>query len=192
MRDIVKEYGVPQGAATSCSLATLALRPLEEKMRRDIPKELYHEILEIYGHLPTIVNPIEIRDLLEKLVKIINKLNEDISILIESGKTELIRNAKAELLWRTRIYELYLSFYNIAKTYWGKGEILFYADDVIYFPDDPEEDPVSILENAKLGIRVNLNKSGWIKRNGVWLVEYIKFLGFRYYPARPQEIRTTE
>jgi hypothetical protein len=41
----------------------------------------------------------------------------------------------------------------------GKGKILFYADDVIYFPHNPNEDPVSVLENNKLGIKVNLSKS---------------------------------
>jgi hypothetical protein len=36
-RPIEKYYGVPQGAPTSCSLSTLAFRPLEEQMDQPIP-----------------------------------------------------------------------------------------------------------------------------------------------------------
>jgi len=47
----------------------------------------------------------------------------------------------------------------IIEQYRGKGKIVFYADDVVYFPHNPNEDPVSVLENNKLGIQVNLSKS---------------------------------
>jgi len=68
--------GVPQGAPTSCSLATLALRPLEEKVKE------------------------------------------------------------------SRVEDLVL-----------------YADDVIYFPEDANADPIERLENPKMGIKVNKEKS---------------------------------
>jgi len=47
----------------------------------------------------------------------------------------------------------------IMEEYRGKGKIVFYADDVVYFPHDSTEDPVSVLEDNKLGIKVNLSKS---------------------------------
>jgi hypothetical protein len=47
----------------------------------------------------------------------------------------------------------------IIKHYRGRGKIVFYADDVVYFPHDSREDPVSVLENNRLGIKVNLSKS---------------------------------
>jgi len=90
-----KDYGVPQGAPTSCSLATLALRPLERQ-----------------------------------------------------------------------------------------EDILCYADDVIYFPKSSSVDAPYVLTRPEMGIVVNEAKSRWAKKDGEWLVDYIQFVGFRYYPAK--------
>lgn len=86
--------GVPQGAPTSCSLATLALRRLESRLRK----------------------------------------------------------------------------------------VLFYADDVFYFPANPEDDHLKALTDEELGIVVQPKKSRLVKSNHEWLVDSVKFLGFRYYP----------
>lgn len=72
-----KRYGVPQGAPTSCSLATLALRRLEAKLKK----------------------------------------------------------------------------------------ILFYADDVIYFPNSLEDDPIIALTDKELGIEVQPSKSKVLMKN---------------------------
>jgi hypothetical protein len=56
--------------------------------------------------------------------------------------------------------------YRLVLKYRGKGKIIFYADDVIYFPWSSTEDPKDILElrgtylEGKLGIEVNEGKSG--------------------------------
>jgi hypothetical protein len=71
----------------------------------------------------------------------------------------------------------------------GKGKIKLYADDVIYFPHSSNEDPRKVLNNPKLGIMVNDSKSHWSKKDGEWLVEYVKFLGMRYYPHKPMVVR---
>jgi len=89
-----KRVGVPQGAPTSCSLATLALRDLESKLN-----------------------------------------------------------------------------------------LIIYADDVIYFPIKAEDDHAARLSDLSMGLKVSLKKSRMAKANGKWLVDHIKFLGFKYYPA---------
>jgi hypothetical protein len=95
IKDRIKKVGVPQGAPTSCSLSTLALR------------------------------------------------------------------------WLERLHP---------------GKLLFYADDIILFPEHADSHPPDVLNNPKYGIICNEEKSRWSKRNGVWLVDSIKFLGLRYYP----------
>jgi len=70
MTNVTKDRGVPQGAPTSCSLSTLALRRLE-----------------------------------------------------------------------------------------SNHEILFYADDVIYFPQNSTSNPVKMLTSSKFGLEVNEEKS---------------------------------
>lgn len=95
--------GVPQGAPTSCSLATLALRPLEAKSR-----------------------------------------------------------------------------------------VIEYADDVIYFPESSKENPIETLANEEMGIEVQETKSRWARKDWKWLVESIKFLGFRYYPAVTKHLTKEE
>jgi len=97
-QSMVKDRGVPQGAPTSCSLATLALRFIEDKR-----------------------------------------------------------------------------------------DVVIYADDIIFFPNklESEHDPAWVLEDSSMGIRCNKDKSRWLKKDGVWLVESFKFLGIRYYPAKP-------
>lgn len=94
-QSMVKDRGVPQGAPTSCSIATLALRFIENKL-----------------------------------------------------------------------------------------DVIIYADDVIYFPKDSSQDPAWVLEDSSMGIRVNKEKSRWIKKDGVWLVDSFKFLGIRYYTPK--------
>jgi hypothetical protein len=86
--------GVPQGAPTSCSLATLALRRLEEKLK-----------------------------------------------------------------------------------------VLFYADDVFYFPEKAEGDHAKALEDEDLGLIIQPSKSRMVKANHEWVTDKVKFLGFSYYPA---------
>jgi hypothetical protein len=61
-------------------------------------------------------------------------------------------------------------------------KILFYADDVIYFPKDPNADHVRALSDFNRGLIVHEGKSKLVKRNHEWLTDSIKFLGFRYYP----------
>jgi len=97
MTNVTKDRGVPQGAPTSCSLSTLALRRLE-----------------------------------------------------------------------------------------SNHEILFYADDVIYFPQNSTSNPIKMLTSPKFGLEVNEEKSQWVKKNGKWLVDSFKFLGIRYYPPRTE------
>jgi len=94
IKDKIKELGVPQGAATSCSFATLVLRGLERLL-----------------------------------------------------------------------------------------DVLIYADDIIWFPKSSSEDP-NVLNSEVRGIEVNYDKSGWSKMDGVWVKDFVQFLGIRYYPAR--------
>jgi len=62
-------------------------------------------------------------------------------------------------------------------------DILFYADDVFYFPDSSTRDPIEDLTDKRYGLIVNEKKSRWLKKDGIWLVESFKFLGIRYYPG---------
>jgi hypothetical protein len=63
-----------------------------------------------------------------------------------------------------------------------KYDLLLYADDVIYFPKSSTADPIKDLSNKNLGLKVKESKSKWIKRDGIWIAEFIQFLGMRYYP----------
>ena len=55
-----------------------------------------------------------------------------------------------------------------------------YADDGILYN---VEDPTKVLDfPASSGIKLNLDKSQWIKRDGTWLTS-LKFLGKRFIPA---------
>ena len=67
--------------------------------------------------------------------------------------------------------------------------VLQYADDGILSGDDlTEQKKDEILTfPAESGIQVNTTKSGWIKKDGVWL-KPLKFLGLTYHP----ETRTLE
>lgn len=129
---ILKQEGVPQGAATSCSLSTLALRYLE------IPIITHGYNPETEGYYPFVL-PIK---------------------------------------------------------------VLLYADDIIVFPQQgkdlngvpvnwlPIQDPRQLIEDKLSGIKVNTSKSRWIKENGEWKVEYIKFLGFKYFPAKTTFVKS--
>lgn len=65
-----------------------------------------------------------------------------------------------------------------------KYDVLIYADDILYFPKSSDCNPIEDLESDFYGIHVNESKSGWLKKDGIWLVESFKFLGIRYYPPR--------
>lgn len=69
-------------------------------------------------------------------------------------------------------------------------DIILYADDIIYFPKSSDCDPVKDLSIPKWGINVHRDKSRWLKKDGVWLVDSFKFLGIRYYPPRKQLANT--
>lgn len=64
---------------------------------------------------------------------------------------------------------------------------VIYADDLIIFPKEGE-DPEQILSSIP-GVAINKEKSRWVKRNGSWVVNSLKFLGFTYKPARWTEIK---
>jgi hypothetical protein len=70
--------------------------------------------------------------------------------------------------------------------------VVIYADDLIYFPDRADADPVKDLSKVKWGLIVNESKSRWIKRDGVWLVDSFKFLGIRYYPSKIPRVKWSE
>jgi hypothetical protein len=191
VRDIVKTHGVPQGAPTSCSLATLAFRPLEAKMDKPYPADsakwvlVDHKDLEVHKYTELA----KIKNMHAKAVTDLKDYRSQFELVKELGPDEYLSRYS---YFPSRIYleqfenrVKYLSeLIGIIEQYRGKGKIVFYADDVVYFPHDSKEDPVSVLENNKLGIKVNLSKSDWIKREGMWLKDSIKFLGMRYYPSR--------
>jgi len=62
-----------------------------------------------------------------------------------------------------------------------KLDVIIYADDIIYFPSSSDVDPVKDLSDPDRGLIINEDKSRWIKKDGVWLVDSFKFLGIRYY-----------
>jgi hypothetical protein len=35
-----------------------------------------------------------------------------------------------------------------------------------------------------MGLEVNMKKSRWLKKNGVWLVDEFRFLGMKYIPRK--------
>jgi hypothetical protein len=46
-------------------------------------------------------------------------------------------------------------------------KVLLYADDIIYFPENSQEDPKVALENQARGREVNTDKSRWLKKDNV-------------------------
>jgi len=74
------------------------------------------------------------------------------------------------------------SLATLAMRWIEKLDVVLYADDVIYFPKDSNCDPIKDLTKKKWGLIINEEKSRWIKKDGVWLVDSFKFLGIRYYP----------
>jgi hypothetical protein len=67
--------------------------------------------------------------------------------------------------------------------YLSKGKYIGYADDGILYGDDPEvvDEWLSRL-NPAAGIFPKPEKSGWVKKDGMWLKE-LKFIGLRYDPS---------
>lgn len=61
-------------------------------------------------------------------------------------------------------------------------DVIIYADDIIYFPEDGYCDPIKDLSDEERGLIINEDKSRWIKRNGIWEVDSFRFLGIRYFP----------
>lgn len=61
-----------------------------------------------------------------------------------------------------------------------KDNISMYADDGLIFPEDASENPNLTVKEA--GIEQNLEKSSWVKRNGIW-EKSLKYLGLEYVPA---------
>jgi len=66
----------------------------------------------------------------------------------------------------------------------AKYELLLYADDVIYFPKSADSNPERELTIPQLGLRVNPSKSRWVKKNGQWVADELRFLGFKYVPRK--------
>lgn len=62
---------------------------------------------------------------------------------------------------------------------------VIYADDLMVFPKSSSTDPKKIIHNETYGALVNEDKSGWLKKDGVWLCDSFKFLGIRCYPPKP-------
>jgi len=60
---------------------------------------------------------------------------------------------------------------------------LAYADDTLLFPKRGTTDPRRVLSQPLYGLVVREDRSRFIKRDGVWLVEEFKFLGVTYKPA---------
>lgn len=61
-------------------------------------------------------------------------------------------------------------------------KVLLYADDVIYFPKEADDDHALNISSKYLGLIVAHNKSRQSKRNHEWITDHIKFLGFKYFP----------
>lgn len=71
-------------------------------------------------------------------------------------------------------------------------DVILYADDVIYFPKTSNCDPVKDLTFWCWGLFVHEEKSRWIKKDGVWLVDSFKFLGLRYFPGLSRVANTMQ
>lgn len=66
-------------------------------------------------------------------------------------------------------------FKDIAK---GKIKCVAYADDAIFYGDISSEKEI-LKSSPTKGLEINLEKSGWIKREGAWC-KTLKFLGMSY------------
>lgn len=64
----------------------------------------------------------------------------------------------------------------------AKLKVLFYADDVFYFPKQAEGDHAKALSDEELGLIIQPTKSRMVKANHKFVTDSVKFLGFRYYP----------
>lgn len=192
MQFMTKGRGVPQGAPTSCSLATLAFRPLEKQMDSPISTE------ELESPL---IEKSKLSEDPENLNRIIQEAKEYYEYRLSQRKfyfahptsywkQTMFPPASADEIVRLaeRIKKLEATL-QLVRKHRGKGKIVLYADDVIYFPWSSEEDPKHVLDNPKLGIEVHEGKSGWSKVNHVWIKESVKFLGMRYFPSRKIEWR---
>lgn len=62
-------------------------------------------------------------------------------------------------------------------------DLILYADDILLFPSSGEVNPLEegCLNSKERGITAHDAKSGWVKRNNVWLKD-LKFVGFTYSP----------
>lgn len=56
-----------------------------------------------------------------------------------------------------------------------------YADDGIMFPSEGND--LAKLSDPGRGISPNVEKSGWVKRAGMWTKNSVKFLGLKFYPS---------
>lgn len=190
--------GVPQGAPTSCSLATLALRPIEDQMEKqlqpiEVPEDIRpHQRGERWMHKASWLSE-KIKDyhnMMEALQR------GELEKLAPSDRQQLLREeiSQAELLeglkQRCKVFEDHLKAVNANKS--AIGDIILYADDVLFFPKTSKIDPVKVLELPEMGIKVNMDKSWWAKKDGEWLVEYVKFLGFKYYPPKKVPVNWEE
>lgn len=64
----------------------------------------------------------------------------------------------------------------------AKLKVLFYADDVFYFPKSAEGDHAKALSDDELGLIIQPTKSRMVKANNEFITDSVKFLGFRYCP----------
>jgi len=80
-----------------------------------------------------------------------------------------------------------LSAFNINYTVLGLLDHVMYADDGILF-NIPNLDEPSVLDNEEHGTKINISKSGWVKKNGRWQKE-LKFLGL-VYNGQTKELRS--
>lgn len=110
------------------------------------------------------------------------------------GKIDLTRDCVKHLI-ENEGYELYrskgvpqgaptscgLSTYNLLDLFkkWY-GRLVMYADDGLAFPKLSLESPK--LDVPEAGVLVQHSKSGWVKKDGVWL-KPLKFLGLQFIPA---------
>lgn len=74
-----------------------------------------------------------------------------------------------------------------------KASLVMYADDGIIYGDDEREvkELIKFFEEQAqmIGTSIHPEKSKWIKMNGQFVVPSFKFLGLRYDPKAPWEIR---
>jgi hypothetical protein len=197
-KPLQKDFGVPQGAPTSCSLATLAFRPLEEQMDQPIPlTELEIEKHDAYYSEVSNDLPIMLEKLQERIEDAKWRYHDMAAIwtYYKENPEEYWRKTpysppKLEDIKKLKgFWDELEAVKKVVLKYRGKGKIVFYADDVIYFPWSSKEDPKDTLESKRLGIKVNEGKSHWSKVDGKWVRESVKFLGMRYFPSREIDIR---